>query len=241
VTDRLSLNMEYQFTKATYQNAFQFLLFDYETNMGSAGFDYRLTERDVFNVTGYYLSFSAPVNNLESHYYGLQAGVTHLFSDTLKAVASFGFRNIESTETRFGADITSSDFVWVANSRVEKRFERGEASLGYVREIYPSGVGFLVQTDHLSTSLRYDIAPTLWASFGTDVYWISSTVAGANIPNSRLLYLEPKLHYRWTEWWTVELSYRHGRVDVDQVDDTATQNAAYLSVTYSLPRKTWSW
>src|SRR5574341_65952 len=236
VTDRLSLNAEYQFTKATYQNAFQFLLFDYTTNMGSAGIDYRIGERDVFNVTGYYLSFSAPFFDLESHYYGLQVGLTHLFTDTIRGVLSAGFRNIESTETQVGVSIKSTDFVWVANSSLEKRFERGEASLSYLREIYPSGVGFLIQTDHLSTLLKYEITPTLWATFGADAYWISSTVEGANIPNSRLLYLEPRLHYRWTEWWSVELSYRHGRVDVDQVDSTATQNAAYLQVTSNIPR-----
>jgi len=66
-------------------------------------------------------------------------------------------------------------------------------------------------------------------------------VTGLTIPNSRLLYLQPRLHYRWTEWWSVELSYRHARVDVDQVNTTATQNSVYLAVTWNLPRLAWSW
>jgi len=241
VTDRLSLNTEYQFTKATYDDAIQFLLFDYTTNLGSAGADYRITERDVLNFTGYYLTYSAPSFNLDTDYYGLQTGLTHQFTDTFRGSLAGGFRNITSTQSLTGASAKSTDFVWVFNANAQKTFEKGEAQMGFSREIFPSGVGFLVQSEHLFASLRHDFTQTLSGFFGVDAYWIEPTVTGLTIPNSRLLYLQPRLHYRWTEWWSVELSYRHARVDVDQVNTTATQNSVYLAVTWNLPRLAWSW
>jgi hypothetical protein len=241
VTDRLTLDVEYQFTTATYQNAVQFNLFDYTTHLGSVGADYKLTEKDVMSLAGYYQTYEAPFLNLDARYYGLQLALAHRFTETFRANLGGGFRNIQTTQSFLGSSGQSTDLVWVFNASTQKQFERSEASLGFSREIYPSGVGFLVQTDHLSASIRQNMTPTLWASLSADVYWITPTLSPAVIPNSQYLYIQPMLHYRWSEWWSVELSYRHARLDVEVVDTTATQNSVYLSITWNVPKVTWSW
>ena len=240
LSDRLAVNTEYQYTKASYQNGVQFNLFDYTTNLGSVGLEYQATERDTVTLTGYYLAFQADVVNLDADYYGLQLGLGHDFTDTLRVDLSGGFRNIKSTQTFSGVGTSSTDFVWVFNASLQKRFERTAASIGFSREINPSGVGLLLQTDHLSLSVRHELTQTMYASVTGDVYWISPTTA-AVIPNSRYYFVQPRLHYRLSEWWTAELSYRHAQVDIDVVNTTATQNAVYLAVTYRIPKLAWSW
>lgn len=241
LTDRLSLNAEYQYTDVSYDDAARFSLFDYRTHLGSSGLSYQVSDRDQVDVTGYYLAYRAPALNLDSDYFGFQLGASHAFSESFRATVAGGFRNVTSTTTAQGLTQRSTDFVWVFNGSVEKKLERSFLTAGFAREINPSGVGFLVQTDHLSASATHEITKRLSASLTGDAYWITPTLTSATIPNSRYLRIEPKLHYRWSEWWSVDLIYHHARLEVDVVNTTASQNAAYLSVTYNIPKLALSW
>ncbi len=241
LTEKLSLTTEYQYTDASYENSIQFNLFDYTTNLGSAGLSYQLTEKDEVETKGYYLTYHAPTLNLYSDYYGLELDGTHVFSETFRVGAGGGFRNITSQQTIQGITKQSTELVWVYHGNVQKSFEKSSTTLGFERSINPSGVGFLVQTDHLYGTASHDITERLSASLTGDFYWISPTLTSATIPNSRYLRVEPKLHWRLSEWWSVDLSYRYARLDVDVVNTTASQNAAYLSLTWNVPKLALSW
>ena len=136
-----------------------------------------------------------------------------------------------------GTKQTDRDTIFLFGADVVKRWETMTVSAGFSRDIFPSGAGLLVQTDHYSTTWSWDISKRLTASLSGNAYKISAIAQAQALPNSLYLVVEPKLHWRWSEWWSMDLTYHHARLEIDVGPLSAAQNALFATATLHWPAK----
>jgi hypothetical protein len=44
------------------------------------------------------------------------------------------------------------------------------------------------------------------------------------------------VHWRWSEWWSVEAWYRYSKLEVTSANTIAEQNVANLMLTFHVPK-----
>lgn len=238
LTEHLTLQTDYSFSDVTYTDALRFGLFDYQLHSGSAGLTYTLSERDEVSLSSYYVNYVAPTLGFRSVFPGAQASVTHRFSDSFETSVHGGVRFATASVPMFtGVKQTDRDTIFLFGADVVKRWETMTVTAGFARDIFPSGAGLLVQTDHYSASWSWDVSKRLTASLSGNAYRISAITQTQPLPNSLYLFIEPKLHWRWSEWWSVDLAYRHARLEIDLGELNASQNAVFATATLHWPAK----
>jgi hypothetical protein len=237
LTETLAFQGSYQFNDVTYEDGLQFNLFNYTLHAGNAGLSYSLTERDTIQGMAQYVDFTVPQAQLHSTYYGLHLTLTHAFSESLSATVSGGGRTIMSESSTVSPPATDRTTVGLFSASVEKTFERGLVRVEAAREINPSGLGLLLQTDRVSLRTKWDVTERLNAAFNASMYWTQSVVTRENtrtFPDNRYFRIEPLLSYRLTEHWMVSGSYSYSYRDIALPGDLqrASANATYLMLTY---------
>lgn len=236
LTENLSVQAGYGFTDVSYTDATRFNLFDYRTNQASGGLISQLAERTQANISYYYMHYEAPQIGMTTTFNGGQVGLTQKFSETLTGSASGGMRIMDSRTAALSGTQASRDTVWIYNADLTKAFEKTRITASGGRDLYPSGVGFIVRTDHASLSISHDVTKRLTLSLSGDSYWIQPAVSGQQLPNSNYYTIQPKVHWRWSEWWSVEAWYRYSRLEVASAHAMADQNAFNLLLTYHMPK-----
>lgn len=236
LTEKLSAQASYGYTDTSYTDATRFNLFDYTTNTASGGFLYQLAERTQVNALYYYLHYQAPQLRMGTIFNGTQVGLTRKFSETLTGSASVGLRVLESTLASGSTVQKDQDTVVLYNADLTKQFENTTITASGSRDIFPSGVGFLVRTDHVSLTISHELTKRLTLSFSGDGYWLQPAISGLQLPNSNFYTLQPKVHWRWSEWWSVEAWYRYSKLEVTSANTIAEQNVANLMLTFHVPK-----
>ena len=150
LTEKLAFQGGYQFNDVTYEDGAQFNLFNYTLHAGNAGLSYSLTERDILQGMAHYVDFTVPQTQLHSSYYGFHLTLTHAFSESLSATSLWRRANDRLGITSVSPPETDRTTVGLFSGSVEKKFERGLVRLEAAREINPSGLGLLLQTDRAS-------------------------------------------------------------------------------------------
>jgi hypothetical protein len=255
LTETTLIKADYSHRVANYEDTSGSGLIDYRDQTASATLQYSLSKRTVLNLATYYDRYETDPSNFEATTYGIQAGVNHQFSETLRGELTLGTYKIESTIasqalvctgpvllgicfgqlTRVPLAREESSSGYTLSANLEKRWETTLLSGRLSREINPSGVGSLVQVDTLSASWIHDFSPTLKASVGASAYrsrYIGDIVIDSD---SQYYAFEPKLSWRMTEQWTLDAGYRHSRVEYETSED-ATGNTVYLMLSYSWPK-----
>lgn len=242
LTERLSSQASYQYQNATYDNGAEFGLVDYEVHTGGGTLSYQVRETDSIYVTGLFTQFLAPGgNNLVSDSIGVEFGGKHEFSERTTISASAGPRFISNTINPGSQTLQDSTTVWVANGKLTAKFERAQVMLDIGREILPSGLGILIQTDRVAVNLRYELTDKIAMSFGGRASFVDpvqTTTLLSPSQQTRFFTATPQLDWRVGEHWTVEASYRYSRRELEGTDQTANSHAAIFMVTY-FPSK-WS-
>jgi hypothetical protein len=237
LTEKLAFQGGYQFNDVTYEDGMRFNLFNYTLHAGNAGLSYSLTERDTIQGMAHYVDFTVPQAQLHSSYYGVHLTLTHAFSESLSATVSGGVRRIVSESSSVSPPETDRSTVGLFSGSVEKKFETGLVRLEAAREINPSGLGLLLQTDRVSLRTEKEVTERLTAAFYASIYWTQSVVTRDNartFPDNRYFRIEPRLSYRLTEHWIVSGSYSYSYRDIALPDNLqrASANATYLMLTY---------
>ncbi|HZC68508.1 MAG TPA: hypothetical protein VE201_07835 [Nitrospirales bacterium] len=231
MTERLSLQSGYQFADVTYGTTGS--LFAYQTHGGTAGLSYQLSEQDLVEGTGSYLHFEAPSAHSRSSDYGVQLGLTHRFSETLRGSLTGGARRTTSVVTAMGATLDDRRTVWAADGSVEKQFETGVVRGRFSREINPSGAGYLVQVDHLSIAVERELTDTMKGFITGEAYWIEALRREVTIPNGSYYRIAPTWRWQWNEWWSLEVSYSYAGRQAGGGAGAAEQNVTSVNLTYS--------
>ena len=240
LTDRLSVQVGYQYSSATYENGLQLGLVDYTVNNGSTGLSYRLTERDEMRVTALVTEFLAPdASDLRSSIYGGQLLWSRALTETISAVISGGGRLVDSAIGTGSARVEDSQVVWVGNLTLQKSWEDAKLTLETSSDIYPSGFGLLVRTSRAGINLSKDLNERLTLSFDAAVLLAESVASKATVtalPQNRYINVTPALRWKMAEWWTLDLNYTYSRREVESFNETAFSNAATVMLTYFPPK-----
>lgn len=207
LTERLSLRGEYQRSDIRYAEEGAGL-FNYQSETGSVELTDSLSERDRATLGVNLLRYRAPSARIRSVDVALLAGLTHFFSETLSAKASIGGRELLTYESFGPAGRSDRSRGGLGDLTVEKQFEALRWLGGVSRRIDPSGSGYLLQTDHLFTSLAQQMTETVTVSLSVDGYRNRVLRTGLLGSESRAFSVEPAWVWRWTEEWSMSVSYR---------------------------------
>lgn len=245
LTEKVAFQGTFQFSNATYENALRLGLVDYQVFGGSAGLLYRVTERDEIQLSATYTNFhttNAPFG-LRASLPGAMLSVTHAFTETVKGTAYGGPRFLNSTSQLSGGSLKTQDAIWVYGASLSQQLERATLQLTLARDIMPSGLGLLTQTDRAGIFASYDFSENVSVSLDTSGYIISGAsplAGGGTLADSRLIYTTPQIAWEFSEWWKLQVSYSYRWRDTDALVEPVTSNALMFMVTYYPPKLTFS-
>jgi hypothetical protein len=241
ITEKLAFQGTFQFSDASYQDGLRLGLVDYQQFGGSAGFLYHATERDDIQLVGTYTNFHT-INSpfgLRASYPGIMMSMAHTFTETLKGTIYGGPRFVNSTNQFAGGAVKTQDTVWLYGADLTKQFESASLQFTLARDIMPSGFGLLIQRDRAGVLASYGFSETLTASLDTSGYLISGVsplASGGTLSENRLIYSTPKLAWKFSEWWKLEISYSYRWRDTDTTVESAMSNAMMFMLTYYPPK-----
>ena len=241
LTEKLSVQSNFQFSDTTYESGLRFGLFDYQLFGGSGGLLYQMTEQDQIQLSGSYNNFhtvNAP-SPFRASFPGVNLSLTHAFTETLTGTAYGGPSFVNSTTQTAGDNIKTQRTVWLFGGNFTKKFERTSIEVNVSRNILPSGLGLLIQTDRAGVKVSHDISETLTASLDGSAYKVSGIaerVTGGTLPESRFFTATPAIAWKFSEWWKMELSYTYRHREVDGPSDPTMSNATMFMLTYYPPK-----
>lgn len=268
LTERASFKLDYNYQEVKYDEHIN--LNDYTYQHVGGTLQYTLTERAQVNVSANYsvvefspiirqlgvgaISINPPVVSLggtdtiinESRTSNVQAGVTHMFSETLRGSISLGTRSTVTSVAHACTSCVTTGFAPIStfenetsgsgsslNGTLEETFESTKVSVFASRDATPSGNG-LVETDKFGLSLNRTLTENLTGSFDAVTY--RTKYIGVVSPGSQYLTVEPKLNWRLTELWAINAGYRYARYEPEGSASSITANAVYLNLSYNWPK-----
>ena len=259
LTERTTITASYTYNDVNYANNVETGLIDYRDQTATLALSYRPGERDLASLTGYYDRYETNPGLFLANTYGIEVGYDRAFSETLHGSLAIGSRTTRSTSTTqalvcdgpilagicFG-NVTTVKSVTKANStgyifaaNLDEQWETAKLSAALSRTINPSGLGTIVETDHLGLTWTQEWSPTVSSSVGANLY---RSRYGQNVTGNNNSYytIEPGVSWRMTENWTLRggYSYRSARYEGSQAH--ASANVAYLVLSYAWQKLSWS-
>lgn len=208
LTEKLTLRGYYQISDVRYAEEGDGL-FDYQTRLGSVDLTYAVSERDSVTAGFHLLRYRSPSARVRSVDTGLQVGLTRLFSETQRATVSIGGRGIISDSSFRGTERRDHERRLFGEFEIEKRSETALWRGGLDRSVNPSGSGSLLLVDHLFVVFQRDVAPTAAVSLAAHGYRTRTLRTGFPSSEGRAFNIEPAWRWRWTERWSMAVSYRY--------------------------------
>jgi hypothetical protein len=253
LTETTQLVFTYGFTAVNYQDTANTSLIDYRQQIVNLGLEQKLAERTTGSITAYYDEFETDPANSRIQTVGIVAGIAHDFSETLHGSVRGGPRWTRSevssqtvvcagpiilgvcstTITTLTSDVQTDSSGFTATAALSKRWETGIVTGSIGRELNPSGVGALIQTDLLRATVSQDLSPTWMAALDTGIYK-SKYVGAAIAPNESTYFrIEPRVSWRITPNWTLDARYVFQRQKYEVLPDAASANIVYVTVSYA--------
>ena len=231
ITETLSVQSNFQFIDTTYEDGLRLGLFDYQLFKGSGGLLYQMTEQDRIQLFGSYSNFyttNAP-SSIQASFPGMNLSLTHAFTETLTGTVSGGPHFVSSTNQK--------ETVWLYGTSLVKEFESTSVKVNVARDIMPSGGGVLLQTDRGGVTVSHDLSETLTVSFdgsGYSTSGLSQRASGGTTSESLYFFTTPKIGWKFSEWWKLELSYTY-RWRGGELPE-AMSNSTMFMLTYYPPK-----
>lgn len=254
LSESTNLVASYNFTAVNYADTEGTSLIDYHDQIVKAGIQHKLSERTTLTVNGYYDFFETNPSTYRASIVGLQAGIAQDLSETLRASIVGGPRFTHSDTSAqaavctnvivngvcqggvstLGSDVTANSAGFTLIADVMKRWgERGSFEVKAGRELVPSGVAALVQTDVLRLVLSHDVSERITAMLETSFYR-SRYVASTLDPNkARYFRVEPHVNWRVAPNWLVDVGYIYARQKFDLDAQSAIANTVYVTLSYT--------
>lgn len=232
ISPRASWTVGYDFADMVYQDSANTGLVDYRTNKAYTTYGYRLTERSKAFV-------SAGVTNLKfdragdkTHTLFTLVGIEHDFSEVWRTEISLGLRRVRIRNA--GNDNNESG--WLGQGSLERRFETGSLRAAVARELNPTGLGLLTQTDKISVSWLDKISPTLTYDISAAAFRNSfvSTTTATN--NDRYYRIDVRVGYALSENWIIDGGVGYAQINPD-LGDSARSRSIFFSARYEWARQ----
>lgn len=251
-TERSRLSIGYSFSDVEYSNNSTSNFVNFTLNAAQASLSSAINEKTIASITlsG---SKSSNDNDVESTNANLQTGASYQFSETLSGSLFIGVRRtrvdfsqnslipILSGNTIIGfvplnQDVSNQDWGTTYSASINKAFLRGNVSLLATRAISDDANGRPIETNRLSLRNLYRFSEILSATLNLEFYNSQSNNNVGNSLNRNYYQIEPKFKWALKKFWSLSGSYRYRVQTFDDIKDDATQNAAYLTLTYRWPR-----
>jgi hypothetical protein len=184
---------------------------------------------------------------------GILAGVSQEFSETLHGMFKIGPRWTRSetasqatvcsgpivlgictgTLVTLGAPTSTDSSGFIGTAEVTQRWQTGQVKAGVGRELNPSGIGALIQTDAVRAQFTQDLSPRWTAQL--DLGFYKSRYVGAAIEPNKSTYfrIEPRVSWHVAPNWTVEAGYSFAREKYETQPQDATANVVFMTLSYA--------
>jgi hypothetical protein len=255
LTESTAFTASYTYNDVRYANAGTNGLTDYRDQTATVGMKSNLSERDVASISAYYDRYETKPSQFLASTYGIEVGYDRAFSETLHGNLVVGLRETRSTlfsqalicggPIFFGFCLGnvivlsdtqhSTDTGWTLLAALEKKWETAQLSARLSREINPSGVGSLVETDRFGVYWNDQLSPTVSYSVDAAVYH-SRYIGGVSASDSHYYHIEPKASWKMTEWWTLTGGYSYSHAKTTGTPSAARGNVAYVVLNYTWPK-----
>lgn len=259
VDEKNQFKLNYQHAKANYLNASGTSLTDYSNQSLSTSWQYQLDERNKFNVALYGSGYETSTGSYKSDTTGVQGGISRDFSETLSGSFLLGRRTTKTTrvglecpeKTEIFPGITLCDLGLVARQPVsleetgtgstltaslKYRAETFDVSGEITRDINPSGVGSLRETDGFQLVASNKLTPNLVARLNFQIQNERDLGDVSSTSDRRYYKIEPKVNWRMTEWWTLDAGYSYASQKYRAAASAANANVVYVNLTYTWPK-----
>ncbi len=265
ITQLTQLQLTYSMGDTSYVNGASSGLFDYRSSTVSANLSYQLDVNTQIFLLPSYSVFRVPATAFESKTTSYQVGVTHTFSETLKATLSIGERSTSSEQTvssipsiplssgpSFCAflslppnciEVTESSrsSSSLFNASLDKQFETVHLTATASRSFQPSAIGQEERTDAVSLSLSRPFTEKLTGNLAASGYKVSAdTGSTSNRDNRRLYQIQPSLGWQWTPECNIGTSYSYTHLQSITSATPAISHAANLTLSYQWPKISFS-
>jgi hypothetical protein len=250
--ERTNARFGYTYSDVRYNNTGETGFVDFHINSGQASLQRILNERTVASIT---LSHSQTSNDnqVDSKNTGLQGGGSYRFSETLSASLFAGVRRTKADfsqtsqipiflgNTLIGfrpltEDVSRSDWGYTFSGGLTKDFLRGQTDLSASRDISNDINGIPIEVTRLRWKNLYRFSETLSGNLNLELYKSETNNNARNSLNRNYYRIEPRFNWDFEQFWRISGSYRYTKQTFDNTSDDATQNAAYLTLTYRWPR-----
>jgi hypothetical protein len=252
LNERTSTELGYTYTTVDYDDDEDSGFVDYDVNLGELSLTRLMSERLKGTLMAYYGQTENDAK-VKSTYAAVQGGFEYRFSETVSGSLFGGIRRTESEATRntfvpiiddennlifipVSSGTKEDDYGYLFSASVQKDFLRGTMQFSATRDVTPQVSGFLLQVTRLRWNNLYRFSEILSGELNMS-YYQSEGAGDAGIARDRNYYqIEPRFNWRFREFWVLSGSYRYREQTIDNVNDDAVQNAAYLTLRYDWPR-----
>ena len=250
--ERTQARFGYTYSDVRYNDTGETGFVDYHVNRGQALLRRVLNARTESSIT---LSHSQTSNDnqVDSKNTNLQAGGSYRFSETLSASLFAGVRRTEvdfsqsslipifSGDIIIGfipltEDISRSDWGYTFSGSLSKDFLRGQTGLSTSRDISNDINGIPIEVTRVRWNNLYRFSEILSGNLNLEYYKSETNNNARNNLNRDYYQVEPRFNWDFQQFWRISGSYRYRKQTFDNTGDDATQNAAYLTLTYRWPR-----
>lgn len=246
LSEQTSLKLSYQFNNSSYDGGAASGLVDYTYHTAEADWLYQANEKNQLSLSASYSRFQTAGANYTANTVGLQAGLTHGFSETLQGTVVLGVNQtrstVKSTSLQFVPvppffvsvvnTATTSNLVPVLSAQLTKQFESGSINLSASRQLVPTGNGSLVETNRLGLGATRSFNEKLTGSANAAVYrsrYIGSAVVA---PNSLYYQADFSLGWQMSEHWKLDSGYRYARSAYQNNSVAPVSNLVYANIRY---------
>jgi hypothetical protein len=254
-TERTTVKVDGVYRDVHYDDTAGTSLTDYDSYTLSATLQHALGARTLVHAGVFYDEFKTDPAAVASDTYGIETGVDHQFSETVEGSVAVGVRSTTSellqqalvcigpvvsgiclgqiVAVRTPVEEESTGYIY--SGALEKRFETGSLTARISREILPTAVGSLVETDALRLAFVKNVSAVITASLTASVYRSRYIEDFASGNDSRYYTLVPNLTWRLRERSWIEVGYSYSHLKYDVIAEPATRNIAYVAFSYRWP------
>ena len=133
-------------------------------------------------------------------------------------------------------DVSNSDFGYTFSGSLTRKFLRGETTVSASRDISNDINGTPIEVDRVRWLNLYRFSETLSGNLDLEFYNSQTNNTASQSLNRNYYQVSPQFTWKFQQFWSLTGSYRYRKQTYDNTGDDATQNAAYLTLTYQWPR-----
>jgi hypothetical protein len=265
LSEKTALNLSYDFTDVTYENASKTGRVDYSSHSGQLNLSHQLTPKMLLFSNTSATLFSTPAIHSSTIYYSLQAGTRYHFSERWEAEVALGGRYSQSDfRTQRLVNITdangnilvdrngnviriplaekgnNSGFGSLAYASLAHNYATGRVRASVTQDIRPTGNGDLQTSNSATISWTHRLSERLNLRLPVSALRASSINSDTDRLNRTIYQVSPALNWKFTPELSLGLSYRYRHQKRDQTDNAAEAHSAVLSANYHWKRRSLS-